>query len=1213
MEWTPQQQTAIETRGRSLIVSAAAGSGKTAVLVERLLRILSVPDGVRADSMVVVTFTNDAAAQMKQRLTKALTEKLASLEDGGDARTYEWLLEQRAALSSAKICTIHSFCFDLIRENAETCGVSPLFTIAEPAQERIYQQHALQTVMEQWSRRPEMETLFSRFCAREDAELEEVVLAIADYLDSLPFRSDWIRRAIALSREDDALLAQYRTACCEALDSLICLIGKGRAAAEAVVSAPDNRYTAKLAQDIAALTGQKDYLMRADKEELFSDPLKSMAKLASFPRASAKEQADPELRSVFQQFCELYRDLYKKPMEEMLRPLRYFREDTEAQRVLIPLLLELTEDYLDALFREKCDRNVLSFSDAEEVALGLLGKVDAQGVLHRSALAEDLSEQISLIMVDEYQDSNNKQDCLFKLLSKGCRLGQDGLHYGSNIFLVGDVKQSIYSFRQANPENFRRAIAESTPLAACTGQETALIYLNQNFRSAPGVLEFVNRLCGAVMTEACGEVCYNTDEQLNFGSPVYQQAGDIRTVLLLPQPEALPEEADMQAECIADTIAQMLRSHAPVLEPGGKQRPCAPGDFCILLRSVKKHGGAVTAALEKRGIPVNTDQESGLLAQPEICLIRNILRVVDNPMTDTAAAAVLVSRIYGFSAEELAELKLYGKRRRLYLQMRAVAAADDLPAEAGGLQLRCKDFLAALDAMRQAAEQLPLEECIRRIYDMTDLLSLQSLERDSALRREHLEAFVKQAQTYRETTDLTSQGSLSGWLRYLDRLTEAGKDIDITAAAAENSCVAVKTIHKSKGLEFPFVFAAHLDAKFNTSNDASEPVQADESGLMGLYLYDHEQYQRGQSITFRYLLERVRRRQKSEELRLLYVALTRARQQLFVVMDDIREGASKSVTTALRLGPMLEASPETAALLAPRAASMQDWVLYFLLASGEAAHLYRAREQGEGSTSRLAEYRVWKGDTAAPAEEPALQEVSAAPDQAFLAEMQAQIGFTYQSPQTELVSKYSVTQLAHPEAAAELARTPRLAIGEDSGKALTGAARGTAVHKTMQYMELADAAADPAAEIARLREAGYLSEAEAAAVSPELLRTFFDSPLYRRIAASPEVLRERQLFVRIGELALPQDAELAQRYSGTDGVLIGTMDLLFREGDSWVLVDYKTDYAASAETLLKAYSLQLGLYQKAAELLLGMPVKEAYLYSFSLGTEIAVPLADIQY
>ncbi|MBP0972555.1 MAG: UvrD-helicase domain-containing protein, partial [Oscillospiraceae bacterium] len=1104
---------------------------------------------------------------------------------------------------------IHSFCFDLIREHAENLGISPQFAIAEPSQERIYQQHAMQTVMERYSSRPEMETLFSRFCARDDSELEGVVLEIADYLDTLPFRKDWIRRAIAASQDSDALFRLHMDSCCDALNRLIDFIRLGEDLAERTVPGkPENRYKAKLERDIAELTGQRDYLHRAEQSDVLAAPEKSVVKLVTFPRDVKAEPADEALRMVCKQFCDLYKERYNS-FKSLLTPLRYFTEDVEAQKTLIPLLLSLTEDYLDALFEEKRSRNVLCFSDAEELALSLLGTVDEDGNLHRTELATFLSERISLLMVDEYQDSNNKQDCLFKLLSKDCRMDADGLHYGSNAFLVGDVKQSIYSFRQANPENFRRAIAESTPLADCTAQEMALIRLNQNFRSSRDVLHFVNSLFHALMTVRCGDVDYTEDEQLNFGCPSYEGADAIPTVLLLPQPKALPEDTDMQAECIADTIQKMLQDKTPVLLGEGQQRPCEPKDFCILVRSVKKHGAALCEALERRGLPVMTDRESGLLSLPEICLIRNLLRITDNPMTDAAMAAVLLSPVCGFTAETLADLKVYGKRRRLFLQMQAISRMEELPPKLRKLQAGCNAFLTLLAEMREAADRLPLEECIREICEMTDLYSLQSIYKDGDIRRSDLDAFMQAAQRYRETTDLSSQGSLGGWLRYLDRLEEAGQDIEIKDAAAERSCIFVKTIHKSKGLEYPFVFVAHPEHEFNLRDDV---ILADEAGQIGLLMLDHETFQKASSITRQYLSHGIRKRKISEELRLFYVALTRARQQLFLVTGDIHTGAVKSTTSLCNLGPLLEEVPALAPVLAEDAGCMQDWILMFLFGSPDAERMIQAMDNGKCSKTKLAEYRVWTQDMALSCSEET-ETVQALPaEESVLVRMQAQIAFTYTSPETELVSKYSVTQLAHPEAAAsDLAHTPRLAAMQTT--ALTGAAKGTAVHKSMQYMEFAKAAADPASELERLCKAGYLTEAEAQAVPVEQITAFFQSPLYERITASSEVLRERQLFVRIGELSLPADSRLIAQYGGTDGVLIGTMDLLFREGDGYVLVDYKTDYVRNAETLLQEYSLQLGLYQKAAELMFGVPVREAYIYSFTLGKEIRVPLSEIRY
>ncbi len=1213
--WTPQQQSAISEQGRSIIVSAAAGSGKTAVLVERLLRILSDTEHkVRAESMVVVTFTNAAAAQMKQRLISSLTEYLDTVGQS-DMDTYDWLLEQRAGLNSAKICTIHSFCFDLIREYAEYCHVSPLFTIAEPAQDDIIKSRALHQILEEWSRRTEeMELLYSRLCVRSDAELERIILSIAKFMESLPFRREWVREVMRLCKDSSVLLKEIKDSLCNDLNELITLIRNGEKTARDVVILPDeqNRYLQKLLEDEAALQEQICALQTISDAELLNEPLRTVISFRPLPRDRKAENADPDAKKVYKQFCSLYSDHYKKKLiQGYLAPLRYFAEDQEIEAKLIPLLLTITEEYIDAAAEEKRRQNILGFSDAEELALSLLGCVE-NGRICRTQLAAQLSEQISLIMVDEYQDSNNKQDCIFKLLSRGAAVSEDGLHYGNNAFLVGDVKQSIYSFRQANPENFRRVIAESRPLTDCRDGEMARIYLNQNFRSAHGVLEFVNSLFSVLMTEQCGEVTYDTNEQLNFGSPVYPSFTAL-TQIILPQPESLlPAEYDVQAECIADTIDSMLRGKVQVVEKNGS-RDCKPGDFCILMRSPKGFLDGMLDAFRRRNIPVVSDRDAGLLAYEEIHLINNLLRITDNPMTDAAMAAILLSPVCGFTAEDLALLKVYGKQKRLYLQMQKILMDTDLPGLPVALRSKCQAFMELLTAMRQAAEQTALEDCIRMIYDMTDLLSLQGLYGDAERRREHLDAYRQAAQSYRENADLTSQSSLSGWLRYLDRLIAAGNDLDSMNAPEDSSSVMIKTIHKSKGLEYPFVFLAHLEHRFNTIADSSEPIQASENGLLGLHLFDRENFLKMNTVTYRYLLTGRHRRQKSEEMRLLYVALTRAKQQLFLVMQE--EGI-KIASAFSNIGALLEDAPALAPLLAQRAVSMQDWLYLFLYSTGEAAHYRKAAEEGISNRSALLDYCVWKKPATEPHPDPEPAEPHAVPDAELLSKMEQQLAFTYTSPCVGLVSKYSVTMLAHPEENTERRiKEPRFLKENSAGNAkkLKGSARGTAVHKIMQCLDFRSAENNLAAELDRLLRDGFITDAERDTVKPEELAAFFGSALYKRIAASDEVCREKQLFVRIGELHLPEGSALATQYRDTDGILIGTMDLLFHEKDGWVLVDYKTDHSNSEDYFLERYDLQLGLYQKAAELLLGEKVKEAYLYSFTLGKALAVDLDTIFY
>ena len=598
-----------------------------------------------------------------------------------------------------------------------------------------------------------------------------------------------------------------------------------------------------------------------------------------------------------------------------------------------------------------------------------------------------------------------------------------------------------------------------------------------------------------------------------------------------------------------------------------------------------------------------------MLAMPEIGLIRSILRVLDNPMTDTALAALLLSPVCGFTPGELGQLKTYGKRRRLYLQLCTVAGSRQLPETLRPLQSRCEMVCTLLGELRDAAERLPLEDCIREVYQLTDLLSLQSLYEDAPQRRERLNTFAQLAQGYRENAELSSQSCLSGWLRYLDHLEESGRELEYKPADGGNGCVRIKTIHRSKGLEYPFVLLAHMEQSFSHKPGLSR-FQADENGLIGLQILDGETLQKSRTVAMEYLLADVYRRQRSEEMRLLYVALTRARQQLLLVTDGLQP--KKSITSASRLGELLRQYPAVGKLLAPYAKNMQDWLVYFLFSTGEAEHLARAI-QGTGSTSALADYVVTEVIPASK-RETAVIPVTAHADADALARMREQLAFRYTSPQTVIAAKNSVTELSHPDTSV-LLKSPAFTIEGKSGKVrrLRGAARGSAVHKLLQYMDFSAGAADPAGECSRLLEEGILTEAEAEAVTPQDLAAFFGSGLYQRIAVSPEVIKEKQFFVRISELRLPEESALAQQYAGTDGILIGKADLLFREGDGWILVDYKTDHAADGGSLLEKYSMQLGLYRLAAELVLGEPVREAYLYSFALDCALPVALDEITY
>jgi len=1224
MNWTKQQEEAISTRNRSVIVSAAAGSGKTAVLVERLLQILSDPSPdtrVPADEMIVVTFTKDAAAQMKQRLTKKISETLDQMSRNGKHKeiAYDWLLQQRSALSNARISTIHSFCFDFIRENADACGVSAQFGIAEPAREYVFKKHALQTVLEKWSRerKEDMSLLFRFLCTSDDSEIEDFILLVSDYRNSLAFPSYWTEQAkkICLEEDNTVFLDAFRQTFAQEIQECITLAEKCETFAIAAFSDPQGMIFETIRQnDIRIFETCRDFVLYAEKEELLADPLKEIGEFDKFRTGSKKSKYyDETNRTVFKNIRELYQKKYKILKEKLLEPLKYWDEDESFQKQIIPLLLELTEEYQQTLFKEKKKQNVLSFDDAEHLVLNLLGSVDENGCIHRSELAEAAAEKYELIMIDEYQDSNDKQDCLFKLLSRNCRISEDGkkLHYGTNAFLVGDMKQSIYGFRQSNPENFKKALYDSTVLEDCKEQEMARVYLNQNFRSASGILDFINSMFRMLMSEQCGGLNYDIHEQLNFGAKIYQNLEkEYQGVqMLIPQADPKTPAKDLEIECLADTISSMIAEKFPVVLPDKTVRPCEYKDFCVLMRSVSKVTEPLEEIFRRRKIPFSYD-DGGFLTFPEIRFMISLLKVIDNPMTDIAMAAVLLSPVYGFMPEDLAMLKVSGSGRRIYLQMQSLTESED-----SVLAQKSELFLKQLAQMRLLADTMPLEKFIYEIYDMTDLMSVQSLYEHADERREHLEVFAQYAREYQEHADINAQCSLGGYNRYLEYLSKSQKPVSAKKAGKKADCVSVSTIHGSKGLEYPFVFLLHSETPFKNKPKAASLLTA-ENGLIGMKMLDKERYVKISPAIYQYLLYLHEKREKSEEMRLLYVALTRAKQKLFLVTDEIYTDCV-SAKHICNTGSFLKKCSSVVSDFVMLAGSMQEWILSYLFASEESAYIRKITEEKINTDSAGIEYRVWKMQSSVlnSAQEQKTT-ISSAPDHELVSRIEKQLAYQYDASLTQLPSKRTVTSLSHIENASEdQTEIPDFMLEDEEGRIrrLKGAARGTAVHKIMQFMNFKAASENLSQEIERMQNAKILEAIEAEAIQPEKIQMFFNSDLYQRIVASDKILKEKQLFVQMGKLNLPENSALRKNYTGTDGIMIGTVDLLFREADGWVIVDYKTDRAKDAEYYIEKYAVQLGLYQKAMELVLGEPVRQAYIYSFTLDQAIEINLSEINY
>lgn len=1222
MAWTAAQEDAIFARDGGIIVSAAAGSGKTSVLVERLLRILveeSPQKRVPADRIIVVTYTNDAASEMKSRLTRSLDAQLRQNPQS------IWLRGQQIRLQSAHISTISSFCFDLIRDHTTECGVNPGFRILDEFETGVLLSHAADGVLNRWyAEHPdEMQYLWKCFCEKNDSPLENILLELHTFLESVPFREAWRQNALALF---SLPLSQsiYHRAFLEHLNTqanmLLHLAKRALDLSYGLYEgAPDNGVLAWIEEDVDCLEHFLRELENRDATpETLLQPfqtLKERRNRKQFPRKKKNIQ-DALLYDDVKQIRDQYYNKLKKLLEEMQRVLPFESLDLEQHRKLLPLLIQMEQDLSETAWDEKEKRNALSFEDGERLALTLLADVQEDGRVVPSALAQSLSEQYELIMIDEYQDSNNKLDVIFKLLSHNCLDPADGtLRFGDNVFLVGDVKQSIYRFRLANPQNFMRAI-ESTKQekSACRH-----IMLNQNFRSTPGVLDFVNFVCGNLMSPQCGDILYDGSEALQVGSnlknliPKEEQA--VHIALLSNDPEVVEkeeeneerlEETPAQVQYIVRQIANMIVSGQKVAERDGTVRPCEYRDFCILLRN-NESCSAYAHALEDAGIPAELPDEKGYLRAREIGILLDMLRVLDNPYVETSLAGVMLSPMFSFHAEELLALRLAVPRKNLYLCLRGVLSqngrAFQLPET---LLLKCRDFYQKLQKLQQDMGLMSLESFIRRIYDTTDFLSVIQLAEDGSQKRANLQLLLQFARKYEENADPSRQG-VPGFLRYVDRLLERRDDSQsMPQMSKSENVVAVKTMHRSKGLEYPFVFLGGLDTKFSTQ-DSKKTALFTDNGLAGFSIKDPEKYTSAKTLPYTVIAKENEKATKSEELRLLYVAMTRARQQLFLplLLDKIQ---IKKTSHLNSFASYITKDGKLPPTMVQGARSMAQWIWMCLLllhedALNEIYPLPAARWEAPAWRKNVnIRYVVGAPKPLPETQIEQVGETACTADDAKVADLRRLHHFHAASVYSAQDAQLGVSVLLHANER-QLPSWERPAFLRE--EKLSGTERGSAIHAFFQHADFEKAERDFDGEKERLLKRGFLSQSEADAMTPEIMTDFLQDPIYKRIQQSPLVLRERKFWVSCRDINLDHALDdILKSYAEADSMLRGVIDLAFREGDHMVLLDYKTNSNTTPQELKETYYGQLMIYKAALQRMTNLPVKECYIYSTDLRCSI---------
>lgn len=1153
--WTSEQLRAITAQG-SILVSAAAGAGKTAVLTERIARIIA--GGASVSQLLVVTFTKPAAAEMKSRIEKRLYELAESAADDAEKRR---LSREAGEVSHASVSTLHSFCTNLLRRNCHEAGVDPAFRPAEDAEATLLFKDALDEALEECylsaeeGRNADFSTLIE-LCDG-DSALCSLVTSLYDFMMARPDPFGWLRGAAnAYGDSFDEYFKKAQSVLCGiAGRDMRVLYTRAQELYEwSIENAP--RYSDMLSQDMNDMVA----FAQLSSYSSWHDRLLSY-KPVRRPPAEKQSQAPARLLA--------YRNEYSALLDKMRDIFRFDlqQERLIAERIAPAMrgLCALVERTAANYSRAKAERGIIDFSDMEQLTLRVLDIPEA---------AREYKERYKYIFVDEYQDTNLVQDAIIERIRRP-----------DNLFLVGDVKQSIYRFRQAEPASFIEKYE------SFRGETGLRIDLNANFRSSSVILDAANRLFEKLMRgKAAGEIDYSDNAALTPGADISGGSVEIHLIDMQSRDggEDGADDETEEFECAereamrAAQIIRELMERETLPDPSG-ERPYRFSDFVVLLRSARSVAANWANILSSMGIPCHAELSDGYFDAIEVQVFMNLLRIIDNRRQDIPLASVMLSPIGGFTYRELIHIRSDYPGDDLLDRLIAASLGEDAAAARAG------EFLRRIDDWHERSRFIGVNELIGALLDETRYYTLVGALPGGAVRRANLDMLLQRAQSCERSGVL----GLDGFIRFMD----AARDNASLGASQTISADAVRimSIHKSKGLEFPVVFIGGITRQINRSFTRASGVFDRELGIAVRL--------RSGGAALKPVLQRAiiyleHSRQTSEEMRVLYVAMTRARNRLYML------GAARD---ALNLASKFAAPLNDYRVMNAR--SFLDWLIgaYFPLGlnpenayAGVGVHLgggglklhivpAASLSRGGGRMDR-SEFARWS-------------QASLNADFSDIARL-----FSYSYPyldDTSLPSKKSVTELSEARFEAEREQRPRMApiFLNAQRDRLTGAERGSAAHKFIQYISLRPHdALSVEAELSRLSAAGILTAAQAESICVEDFVRFFASPLAHRMIASDQVRRELEFTLIIAA----NEAGLSR--SDTPLLVQGVIDCCFMEGGEWVLIDYKTSRAdeRSAASVASRYSMQLQLYAKALQRLTGIPVKQRYVCLLSAGINVEV-------
>jgi len=1143
--WTEEQLRAIEARGSSVLLSAAAGSGKTTVLVERVLRLIA-EGGADVDRMLVVTFTRAAASDMRSKLTRQLSERAAA----GDERCREQLLR----LEHASISTLHAFCAEFLRTNFESAGVDPAFRILDDAVDARLRDEALDQAMEEAYARGG-DDLMALDYGRGPAGVRAAAELLLERMEDRPDPEAWLAEAArcdqeALGRWQDEIKGAARRAIRTAMAQLV--------QARAIPGCPVG-YATAIDADLATLG---DMLALNDYDALYRA-------LTDYRQARAGRKG-PDADEEALEAVKRLRDGAKRTLAEAkIRELDLLtaRRDAKALCAEIATLSQIALRASELYEAGKAEQSGLTYADLEHRTLRALGN---------ETVARSMRERYDYIFVDEYQDTSDLQEALV-----------GALRQADNLFMVGDVKQSIYRFRHAEPRLFLEKYA-----AYGRGEGGLLLPLTRNFRSRKGLLDFINLVFERAMTGGDAEITYDALARLNPGREDGSDGREVTVCLI--DADAVPEEAPESGEDGEDLAELQAVEREGLLVArriremmAADERLCYR-DFAVLTRSKVAAFTAMVPILLAHGIPAYADGQTGYYESMEISWLRSMLRLVANGRSDVELVAMLHSPAVGLSADELAQIRAQ-YRRVAYVDAAASYAAekeDDVARRLGA-------FFSMLDRWRLRLGGMGLGEFVRLVLEESGFYTYVGALPGGAQRQANLDRFVILAAGF----DESYSGSLVRFLEYTEHLRKQG-DGDVAHLLGENdNVVRMMSVHKSKGLEFNVVFGVQLSKRYRLERTTAPLVSHPALGV-GMSYYDPELRTRRLTLPQAAIMARQRREDAAEEMRILYVMLTRARERLVLV------GTVKDAEKALKRWQALSAAPFAAS-------SHLDLIMTARCA---------AEAEGLDPLSKLEilpAASVRPMDVAAEGDAAALFErVMARPEAFAEAETDEQLAWEYPDALSsrkplKLTASGLLRELEGPEALPALVERP--AFLTQQAKGLTGAERGTAYHRAMQLLDLEALSGLSGGALARAIDAQLdacanrrlMEDAQRQAVESRRLARFLDSEMGLRLRRARTVRRE-WAFNAVLKVRDALTEEEAGRFGGEDLLVQGTIDCCFVEDGQWVLLDYKTDRTNDMELLRAHYEKQLRVYALALEAITGMKVSQRVLCLLESGGTLEV-------